>query len=232
MSFSLSHGKPLEVGHIGVSAEELPPIDAGPIDLKAWFGPHAIQQPLELEIGSGKGTFLVQQATLNPHVSYIGIEYARAFWRFAADRCRRHQLDNARFVHTEAAMFLRCYAPDAAFRQVHIYFPDPWPKKRHHKRRLIQEDFLTLLHRKLEPAGFIRLATDHADYFQWMTEHVERVPTLYERLPFEAGETAAEGELIGTNFERKYRKEGREFFAMILRRIEPTVRGQAAATPK
>jgi tRNA G46 methylase TrmB len=74
------------------------------------------------------------------------------------------------------------------------------------------------LHRVLEPSGLLRIATDHADYFAWMREHLAPAASLYEELPFESPASAGEGELVGTNFERKYRREGRPFHAMILRK--------------
>lgn len=230
MGFSLSHGKEMDVGHFGLAQEDLPRnVDggpAGPIDLHAWFGsePAAQTRPLELEIGSGKGTFLVRQAVLLPGVNFIGVEWAMQFWRFAADRCRRHGLENVRLVRAEAGLFIRCYVPEKCLRQVHIYFPDPWPKKRHHKRRLVQEPFLRELGRVLEgpspggTGGLVRIATDHSDYYQWMLVEAEKVADLFERLPFVSPESAAEGELVGTNFERKYRREGRPFHGMILRK--------------
>jgi tRNA (guanine-N7-)-methyltransferase len=210
----------LDVTGVGIEESQLPPFAAGTIDLAAWFGPpgsEAYARPLELEIGSGKATFLVQQAALTPHVNYIGIEWAKAFWRYGADRCRRHGLTNVKLLRVEASFFVRNYVRDSALRQVHIYFPDPWPKARHHKRRLIQAPFLRELHRVLLPAGMVRLATDHADYFAWMLEHAGQVQGLFEQLPFESPEAAGEGELVGTNFERKYRREGRPFHALNLR---------------
>lgn len=223
MSFSLGHGKRLDVGDIGVPAEVLPGYDHGPIDLGGWFGADRADLPLELEIGSGKGTFLVQQATRMPEVNYLGIEWAKAFWRYAADRCRRHALANVRLVRDDAAGFVRQYVGNEVFRQVHIYFPDPWPKKRHHKRRIIQAGFLGELHRVLTPAcendasaGIVRLATDHADYFQWMQAEAAKVEDLFDRQPFVRPESAGQGELVGTNFERKYRREGRPFEGMVL----------------
>jgi len=218
MTYSLSHQKPILVGDIGIDQDQLPDYDSGPIDLKAWFGPLGDSKGLDLEIGSGKGTFLVQHAVLTPEVNYIGIEYAAAFWRYAADRCRRHGLGNVKIVHTEADSFVRNFVPQGCLRQVHVYFPDPWPKKRHHKRRLIQDRFLRQLHGCLEPSGLVRIATDHHGYFQWMQEHALLVEDLYEQLPFQTLSSAQEGELVGTNFERKYRLKGKPFYAMILRR--------------
>ncbi len=223
MSGSLSHRRRPEVAEYGIARDALPAFDAGPIDLRQWF-PEP-DRPLELEIGSGKGTFLVQHAARHAAVNFLGIEYARAFWRHAADRARRHGLANVRLVHFEAGAFVRHFVPTGAIRQVHVYFPDPWPKKRHHKRRLIQAALLRELHRILEPArddapeaGQIRLATDHADYFAWMCEHAEAVADWFERLPYEPPDSAGQGECAGTNFERKYRREGRQVQGMILRR--------------
>ncbi len=185
---------------------------------RQWFPIGSQQHPLELEIGSGKGTFLVQHGSLLPGVNFIGIEYARAFWKYAADRVRRHAMANVRLLHGEAASFVACYLPDACLRTVHIYFPDPWPKTRHHKRRLIQVAFLRELHRVLEAGGCVRLATDHADYFAWMQDRAAQVSELFAVEPFEPPAGAGEGELVGSNFERKYKREGRPFNAMVLRR--------------
>ncbi len=216
MSVSLSPRKPLDVGHFGINSEQLPPIDAGAVDMRNWFSDTSCANPLELEIGSGKGTFLCQQASLTPNVNYIGVEYAKAFWRHAADRCRRRGLENIRIVHGEAGSFVRYRVADASLRCVHIYFPDPWPKKRHHKRRLVQAPFLTLLHQKLETDGRIRIVTDHAQYYEWMTQHIQQVESKFEQLPFHPADGANDGELTGTNFERKYRCEGRPFYSTIL----------------
>ena len=219
MSLSLSHGRQLEPGSIGIDGHDLPPWQDGAIDLGRWFGPQRASNPLELEVGSGKGTFLVQQAMQTPDINYVGIEYTRQFWLYAADRCRRHGLNNVKLVHAEAAFFIRNFVPDGCFTQAHVYFPDPWPKKRHHKRRLIQVPFLRELAGTLKPDALLRMVTDHTDYFQWMQQQVVQVADLYMPLPFESPQSAGAGELVGTNFERKYRRQGRPFHALILRRL-------------
>ena len=218
MSYSLSHGRQQDVGRVGVAGDQLPPFDDGPIDLRRWFDASAIDRPLEMEIGCGKGTFLVQQAALTPQVNYVALEYAAAFWRYAADRCRRRQLENVRIVRAEAQLFVRNYAPDDCFQRVHIYFPDPWPKKRHHKRRLIQAPFLQQLHRVLTPRGLVCIATDHADYFQWICQHCAQATAAFEQLPFVRPDSAGEDEWVGTNFERKYRRQGRPFHGLLLQK--------------
>ena len=193
-------------------------------DLAALFVMHAdasgARRPLDLEIGSGKGTFLAQHAPLEPGTDFIGIEWAFEFWRHAADRLRRHDLPNARVLWHDANVFLRRNVPDGAFRTIHLYFPDPWPKARHHKRRTLQLSFLKEAHRVLQPGGTVRVVTDHADYFAWMEEHVAEAEALglFSRHPFAPLPSAGEGEWVGTNFERKYAKAGRTFNGMVLHR--------------
>jgi len=222
MSVSLSRGKPLDPGEVGLTRDDLPPLrdtpEATRFDLRAWWPADRRELPFEMEIGSGKGTFLVQQASQSPNVNYLGVEYARAFWRYAADRARRHNLTGVRMLCADAAEFVRWYCPDALFRQIHIYFPDPWPKKRHHKRRLITVPFLRELHRVLTPRGMVRLVTDHDDYFAWIEQHANAADDVFERLPFERPMSADEQEIVGSNFERKYRREGRPFHALTLRK--------------
>lgn len=224
---SVSRGKPLDPGHIGILDEELPPFESGFIDFAQWFAPELRGNPLEIEIGSGKGTFLVSQAAANAGVNYLGLEWARSIWRYAADRVRRHGLENVRLIRADAEAFVRNFVADASVQQVHIYFPDPWPKARHNKRRLVQASFLRQLHRILQSppegdltsgVGCVRLATDHTDYFEWMVDHASQVTDLFDRLEFVRPDSAEEGELVGTNFERKYRREGRPFHSMTLRK--------------
>lgn len=210
------------------TAEEFPPLPddiitnplAGRLDIRAWF-PHP-ERRLEIEIGSGKGTFLVQQASLTPETNYLGIEWAREFALYTADRVRRNRLPNVRVLNTDAAEFLHWRVPDAVAAVVHLYFPDPWPKTRHHRRRIVQQRFLHDVHRVLTPGGELRVVTDHDGYWEWMQREFAAVTTgdapLFQLLPFERPNSAREGELVGTNFERKYRREGRPFHAAVLRK--------------
>ena len=206
----------MDVGDVGVCDEQLPPWQDGPVDLKAWFEPRQ-ELPLELEIGSGKGTFLVRHAAQLPDANIIGVEYASAYWRHAADRCRRHGLKNVKLVRAEAEMFLRHYVPAATLRGVHIYFPDPWPKARHHKRRLIKEPFLRLLHQKMETDATLRIVTDHDDYHDWILNAVQRVGDIFEQLPWSNSDSANQDELVGTNYERKFRRRTGRIHAVVMR---------------
>ncbi len=170
--------------------------------------------PVELEIGSGKGTFLTEQAKARPDVNFFGIEWARWFWRYASDRLRRHNCLNARTVRAEAAYFLTEFVPHASLSVLHIYFPDPWPKSRHHKRRLIQPKFVPLMRKALAVGGRLQIVTDHLGYWEENIEPTVRAATGFRVVDYNRPGSAGDGEFVGTNFERKYRREGRPFYAV------------------
>lgn len=216
MTFGLSRGRTLEFDGYGRAHADLPPLGAGRFDPRAWF--EHPERPFEIEIGSGKGTFLLQQAERLPEVNFLGIEWAGEFFRYAADRLRRHERVNARILHADATEFLTHWCRDGVARVIHLYFSDPWPKKRHHKRRVIQDETLRTFHRVLEPGGELRLVSDHDDLWAWCEEHAARHEALFERRPFALSAGAGEGELVGTNYERKFAREGRPFHAMTLHR--------------
>ncbi len=171
-------------------------------------------QPIEIEIGVGKGTFLLARAKARPEVNFLGIEYAKSYAIYVADRLRRAGQDNARMLCTEAGTFFADNIADSSIMRVHIYFPDPWPKRRHHRRRLIQPDFVQQVRRVLQPGGQLLLVTDHQDYFRHMQVvlnnfpgmAVTEYPNLDEQSPY----------VVGTNFERKYVEEGRPIFKAAL----------------
>ena len=178
----------------------------GQIDFARIFGRTG---PVHIEIGSGRATFLVAQAKVQPEVDFLGIERACKFYRHAADRIGRWDLRNVRILRTDAAIFLRDLVPAGSVDCFHIYFPDPWPKKRHHKRRFLQGSNLEVLIRCLKPLGQIRIATDHADYFDQIRQVTDAHSEQLEEIEFERPASAREGELTGTNYERKYVRESR-----------------------
>jgi tRNA (guanine-N7-)-methyltransferase len=170
--------------------------------------------PLHIEIGSGKGTFVVNQAKAQPDVDFIGIEWASKFYRHAVDRVGRWQLKNVRMLRTDAAVFVQQNVNPESVDAFHIYFPDPWPKKRHHKRRLISPENLNQFIRCLKPAGHIYIATDHHQYFQSITEVFAHFNSQLEPVDFINPAGAQKGEWVGTNFERKYIKENRPIYTL------------------
>ena len=190
---------------IGLTAESLPK----PIDWAALYGN---ANPVEMEIGMGKGTFITEAAKAHPNVNYFGIEWANWFWRYASDRLRRNGYTNARTIRAEAGFFVKEYVADASLAVLHIYFPDPWPKKRHNKRRLIAEPFMREIERILTPGGRLSVVTDHQDYFEQIDAVVKASKLTV--IEYNRPEAAGEGEFVGTNFERKYKREGRPFYAV------------------
>ena len=168
--------------------------------------------PLEVEIGSGKGSFLVQESETRPDTLFLGVERARRYWLYAADRLRRRQRNNARIVRGDAREALEAM-PAGAVAGIHIYFPDPWPKRRHaHRRLLIQPEFLAACERVLAAGASLRIVTDDPGYFDQIEAALAARPRLIRR-PYEPPASAREGELAGSNFERKYRLEGRRIQA-------------------
>jgi tRNA (guanine-N7-)-methyltransferase len=196
----------LIVEPIGLDVETLPK----PLDFPALFGN---DNPVELEIGIGKGTFITEQAKARPDTNFIGLEWAKWFWRYASDRLRRSNCTNARTARAEASFFLQEFVPDGTISVLHIYFPDPWPKARHHKRRLIQPKFMPIVERILVPDGRLQVVTDHQGYFEENIEPSVRGSNL-KVVDYNRPGSANEGEFVGTNFERKYRREGRPFYAI------------------
>ena len=217
MSFGLGHGRELVVAGIGRSQRDLPPAEAGRLG-PSYFFPGRPDSPFELEIGSGKGTFLLQEAPKHPDVNFLGIEYAGEFYRYAADRLRRAAMPNVQMLYADAVEFVTHWLQDGCCSVVHLYFSDPWPKARHHKRRVVQDATLAQFHRVLRPGVELRLVTDHDALWAWYEDHISRNAHLFDRVEFERPASASEGEVVGTNFERKYRREGRPFHAATLRR--------------
>ena len=182
-----------------------------PVDFAAMFGN---DRPVEIEIGTGKAAFLLARAAARPELNFLGIEWAGAYARYAADRFRRHGLLNVRMLHGDATQFIRKCVADESVWRVHIYFPDPWPKRKHHGRRSIQAPFVDEIRRALKPGGQLIIVTDHLEYFH----HIRRVLAAakgFARVSFPQM-ADREGELVGTNFERKYIAQGRPFYSTAL----------------
>ena len=172
--------------------------------------------PVHIEIGSGRGTFLVSESKAHPQNNYLGIEWASKYYRYAVDRFGRHGLENVRIIHTDAVFLIEEYIADNCIDWFHIYFPDPWPKKRHHKRRFLGDANMPNVLRCLKVGGRINVATDHADYFEQITEVLGKQVSAgtVRPVPFTRAAGAEDGEMVGTNFERKYIVEGRKVYTM------------------
>ena len=173
---------------------------------------------VHIEIGSGKGTFLLNEAMSEPGVNFLGIEWAGKYYRHCVDRIGRWSLRNVRLIRTEAAGFLADFVPSDSVDCFHIYFPDPWPKRRHHKRRFFVPANVEHLHRCLKVGGSIKVVTDHCGYFEQIQKVVVEQDSKLEKVEFLPTAGARRGEWVGTNFERKYLKEQRQIFCLALRK--------------
>ncbi len=187
----------------------------GKIDFVRIFGRSGT---VHIEIGSGNGTFLLNQARANPGDNFLGIEWASRFYRTAVDRIGRWGLSNVRIIRTDAVSFIADFVPDESVDYFHIYFPDPWPKKRHHKRRLISNVNIDNLIRCLKPGGQLRIATDHADYFEQIKAVLADKSDTLEEIKFLQAAGADTGEWVGSNFERKYLKDQRPIFTIAVKK--------------
>ena len=169
--------------------------DEDPIlDVAAIFANH---HPVEVELGFGKGRFLLDAAQRRPEHNFIGVEVAGKYLRLAHDRALKRGLTNLRFIHGDAREFVEFFLPAGAVHALHVYFLDPWPKKIHHKRRLLDEGFFEEALRVLEVSGRLWIATDHDDYFEAILEGLEAAVERFTLV--EAGWDGAT-----TNYEDKF----------------------------
>ncbi len=159
-------------------------------------------QPLEVELGSGDGSFLVNYAKLHPERNFFGIERLLGRLRKVDRKGRRMQLQNLRGLRIESAYFIEYLLPAGSVTALHIYFPDPWPKRKHRKNRLINETFTRLAHQVLQPGGVVYLRTDDADYFSQMTE------VFAANATFVPVETPIELSEVVTDFEKTFHARG------------------------
>jgi tRNA (guanine-N7-)-methyltransferase len=169
------------------------------LDVAALF---AAPQPLEVELGSGDGSFLARYAKLHPEHNFIGLERLLGRARKLERKGLRAGLQNLRVVRLEATYFTEYLLPLASVEAFHVYFPDPWPKKRHHQNRLINERFNGVLAKVLKPGGYVHLRTDDADYHEWMLAAFAATPA------FRPVEPPADLCALTTDFEREFNEKG------------------------
>jgi tRNA (guanine-N7-)-methyltransferase len=173
-----------------------------PLDLGELFG---TSRRVVLEIGSGKGRFLISGATEQPETNFIGIEKSLHYHRLIRDRVLKRGLQNIRLINHDAFLVLRDMLGDASIDEIHIYFPDPWPRKREQKRRIIRPEVMKELKRVLVPGGSGIYVTDHRQYFEVAAPVIEQFFRSERRVP-------GADDPPRTNYEAKYREEGREIF--------------------
>jgi tRNA (guanine-N7-)-methyltransferase len=165
-----------------------------------------------LEIGFGNGELLVTTAAANPDTDFIGVEVHEPGVGHCLLRLHEQSLSNVRLIRHDAVDVLNHLIPDGALHGVNLFFPDPWPKKRQHKRRIVQPDFVMLLGRKIAPGGFFHAATDWANY----AEHIDQ--TVTANPGFRAIETKS-SKRPETKFELRGKRLGHEIWERKYRRV-------------
>lgn len=241
MPGDLGRGKTLDdaPGVVAVTKDELGSLpddllerpDAARRDPSRWF--EHPERPLEIEVGPGKGGYLVEAARARPESNFLAIEQDPDVYFYTADRVRRHReagaILNARVLRGDAVAFLKWRVADRCVHTIHLYYSDPWPKRKHHKNRVLQDGFLADCWRVLRPGSELRLATDHDELWAFYEEQFatwcQSVPAGFQSTPFERSDlpklpSAPEGGLIGSNFERKFKDLGATPRGAILTRLE------------
>ena len=158
-----------------------------------------------LEIGSGKGRFLIASAMEQPDVNFIGIEKSLHYYRVIRERVEKRGLRNARIINHDAFPVMQKMINDNSVSELHIYFPDPWPKRREQKRRIIRPEALGEMRRVLVEGGSGIYVTDHREYFDAAKPLIEQFFRVETRIP-------GPDDPPRTNYEAKYRAEGREIY--------------------
>jgi len=171
--------------------------------------------PLEIDLGCGDGSFLLDLARALPEHRFLGVERLLGRARKVCRKAERAGLDNLRVLRLESRYTVEWLLPPASVRRLHLLCPDPWPKARHHRRRIIQPAFLAALSRVLEPGGEFLFKSDDADYFDWTLEHLAACPAL-EPVPWPDDAFP----YPPTDFERQWLAEGRTIQRLRYRRSQ------------
>jgi tRNA (guanine-N7-)-methyltransferase len=204
---SLAAEKPKAEDALPLPRRPSGPHEKLPVEMPAFTELFETPGPLEVEIGCGKAKFMLDRAIQNPGVNFVGIDYAGKWMKIGQKRGEKRNLPNVRFFRVHAQPFLEKYLPDASVSIFHIYFPDPWPKRRHGKRRLVTAPLLRQLHRKLVPQGRVELASDHKDYYELMRGAARETSSLWKKMT--ESNTRFFCPEFQTNYEAKYAAEGR-----------------------
>jgi tRNA (guanine-N7-)-methyltransferase len=197
------------------------------VDLQKMFGRNA---PLQVDLGCGDGSFLCELAAKYPEKNFLGIDRQRR--RVTKSSRKAARVENARVLNAEISYAVRYLVPAESVETFYLLFPDPWPKRRHHRRRIVTLEFVQSIHGALEPGGIFHLATDHLDYFRHI-ERLARVVTCtsacqlhrFNRSSWPGFEIIEPGgvELPLTKFEKRFRAQGAPIYRLALRKVSPVM---------
>lgn len=190
-----------------------------PLDLTEIFGRAA---PLEVDLGCGDGTFLAELAAQNPQTNFLGVERLAGRVASACRKMGLRRLTNARILHHDILETVQQLLAPASVDVFHLMFPDPWPKRRHYRRRTVNESFLRAISRALKPSGEFHITTDHAEYFAAIRSALQEFPMLA---------VAASNDSLGkpfSTFEKHFRQSGASIHRLVLRKVWPERNGIAS----
>jgi tRNA (guanine-N7-)-methyltransferase len=176
-------------------------------------------RPVEIEIGCGRGMFIIKSALKNPEINFLGIEKSARFFRMFKERVAKSGAENIRLIRGEAGYLIKKFVPAHSVKAVHVYFPDPWPKKRHRKRRLVSGSFLEFVTRILLPDGRLFFATDFQDYFDEIVTIAPSCHGLTREPDDESSLQDVDPDTAATAYERKYLIQGRVIYRAVYKKI-------------
>lgn len=198
----------MDAPRIVLDAERLKP----PLDLQSIFGR---DRPLEVDVGCGKGRFLLARCRTFPETHFLGIERREKRVVKVQRKLEHEGLTNARLLKLEAAYVIEELIPPISVAAYYIFFPDPWPKRRHHRRRLFSPPFMNAVHRTLRADGALHVATDFQEYFEVMCSLLRADPHFSETAAFETSEEER------SEFELTFRKAGKPIYRASFKKASP-----------
>ena len=198
-------------GQFGSVVELIPESYLATLDLPAIFGRIA---PLQVDLGCGDGSFLARLATRHPEQNFLGIE--RLLGRIRSSTHKARNLPNVRVLRLETSYAIRYLLPNGSVEMFHLLFPDPWPKRRHQRRRIVTNEFLESISAALAPNGAFRVVTDQRDYFDYIRELLAQTNSFQIGSPEDN-----ELEFPESKFERGFKAQGAPIYRLILRKVSP-----------
>jgi tRNA (guanine-N7-)-methyltransferase len=182
-----------------------------PLDLKSLFPRDAA---LEVDLGCGDGSLLIGLAKQEPQHNFLGFERLLGRVRSASRKIARENLGNTRLLRIESSYAVAYLLPPNSVSVFYLLFPDPWPKRRHQRRRIVTEDFLETIHCALAPGGSLVIATDEREYFEEIQRRARKMKKFAE-------EPIGDVILPVTTFEKHFLERGREIYRLVLRKVSP-----------
>ncbi|MCR6111697.1 tRNA (guanosine(46)-N7)-methyltransferase TrmB [Bacillus sp. A301a_S52] len=177
-----------------------------------WHDRFGSEAPLHIEVGTGKGRFLTEMAKMYPHINYIGVEKYESVLVTAVQRTVEENIPNIKFLQKDVSDLTDYFSPKELAR-VYINFTDPWPKKKHAKRRLTHEYFLTKYNRLLNDKGAIHFKTDNQGLFEYSIESMSKYGMAIENVSLDLHNSEIEGNVM-TEYEEKFSNKGMRIFRL------------------